>query len=96
MKINLSFRLTGVDPDQVKVRYLTSGQFSYSSDGGSFCVKISWEKPTFNYSTLVFYEIFYLTGSNNGTTLELPVSRTVSILSVEWLILAYSGRFLMI
>ncbi len=76
MKITLSFyfRLTGVDPDQVKVRYLTSGQFSLSSDSGSFSLKISWEKPTFNYSTLVSYKISYLTGSKNGTSVELTVS----------------------
>ena len=66
--------LTGVDPDQVKVRYLTSGHFSPSSDGGSFSVKISWEKPTFNYSTLIFYKISYLSGGNNATSVELPVS----------------------
>jgi len=73
----------GVDPDQVKVRYLTSGPFSPSSDCESFSVKISWEKPTFNYSTLVSYKISYLTGSNNGTKVELPVSCTVSIVSIE-------------
>ena len=84
MKITLSFhfRLTGVDPHQVKVRYLTSGQFSPSSDSGSFSLKISWEKPTFNYSALVSYKISYLTGSKNGTSVELTVS-PVSMASEE-------------
>ena len=80
----MSFRLTGVDPDQVKVRHLTYGQFSPSPDGGRFSVNISWEKPTFNYSTLVSYMVSYHTGSNNETTVELyTVSGTASILSIE-------------
>lgn len=75
--MSFRFHLTGVDPAQVKVRYLTSGQFSPSSDGGSFSVKISWEKPTFNYSTLVSYNISYLTGSKDDAIVELPVSHMV-------------------
>lgn len=83
-KITLSFRFcfTGVDRNQVKVRHLTSGQFSPSAVDGSFSVKISWVEPSFNYSTLVSYKIDYLTQSNNDTAVELPVSCTTSILSI--------------
>lgn len=84
----LRFCLTGVDPDQVKVRNLTYGQFSPSPDGGSFSVNISWEKPTFNYSTLESYKVSYHSGSINKTTVELSfVSCTASFLFIEYLAL---------
>lgn len=86
----MSFRFcfTGVDPDQVKVRHLTYGQFSPSPDGGSFSVNISWEKPTFNYSTLESYKVSYHSGSINKTTVELSfVSCTASFLFIEYLAL---------
>ena len=84
IKITLSFRFcfTDVDRNQVKVRHLTSGQFSPAAVGGSFSVELSWVKPSFNYSTLVSYKIDYLTQSNYGTTVELPVSYTTSTLSI--------------
>ena len=67
------------------MRQLTYGQFSPSPDGGSFSVNISWEKPTFNYSTLVSYKISYSKGSNNDTNVELfVVSCTASISSLKY------------
>ena len=55
---------------------MTAGQFTESSDGGSFSVPISWEKPIFNYSTLVFYTFRYKIGSKNSTE-ELMVRNCV-------------------
>ena len=68
--------IPGVDPNEVKVTHLTAGQFTESSDGGSFSVPISWEKPIFNYSTLVFYTFRYKIGSKNSTE-ELMVRNFV-------------------
>lgn len=71
--LSFNFLSTDTDPNQLKVRNLTPGGFSPSPDGGRFSVNISWEKPTFNYSTLVSYRFSYFAGSNNDTA-ELFVS----------------------
>lgn len=67
-----TFTTPGVDRNGVKVTHLTAGQFTESSDGGSFSVPISWEKPIFNYSTLVFYTFRYKIGSKNSTEELMP------------------------
>ncbi|XP_022799051.1 uncharacterized protein LOC111337088 [Stylophora pistillata] len=60
------FTTPGVDPNKVKVTHLTAGQFIKSSDGSNFSVLISWEKPIFNYSSLV-YKFSYKVDSKDGT-----------------------------
>ena len=64
---------TAVPPDEVRVRSLKSGKFVFLSQAEIFTLNISWQKPSFNYSKLSSYTVFYQIGP------EKTVLGTVSI-----------------
>lgn len=53
-----SFLHTAVPRDEVAV-HLKGCQFYPSPEPGSFVANISWDKPTFNYSSLTAYQLYY-------------------------------------
>lgn len=52
---------TAVPQDEVTV-HLKGYQFYPSPVPGSFVANISWDKPTFNYSSLAAYQLYYKVG----------------------------------
>ena len=88
---NFHYSLYAAVPrNEVKVQ-LKACNFYPSPEGGSFVVNISWNKPTFNYSSLTAYQLYYQVGSQQrlGST---TVSIFVKPLELKQSTLSYYSR----
>ena len=88
---NFHYSLYAAVPrNEVKVQ-LKACNFYPSPEGGSFVVNISWNKPTFNYSSLTAYQLYYQVGSQQrlGNT---TVSIFVKPLELKQSTLSYYSR----
>ena len=76
--------------NEVKVQ-LKACNFYPSPEGGSFVANISWNKPTFNYSSLTAYQLYYQVGSQQrlGNT---TVSVFVKPLELKHSTLSYYSK----
>ena len=88
---NFHYSLYAAVPrNEVKVQ-LKACNFYPSPEGGSFVANISWNKPTFNYSSLTAYQLYYQVGSQQrlGNT---TVSIFVKPLELKQSTLSYYSR----
>lgn len=61
LKTRFLFHVTVVDPSLVAVQKLNMEQFKLSRETDMFLLNVTWEKPAFNFSSILNYAVSYQT-----------------------------------
>ncbi|XP_078349309.1 uncharacterized protein LOC144634272 [Oculina patagonica] len=75
---NFSISTPQVDPAEVTVRKLVVDDYTFSLQTGKFDLNVTWQKPSFNYSQILWYDISYQV--NEGDKVKKNTGKTYFII----------------